>query len=200
MRIVAGAARGRRLRAPEGPGTRPTADRVKEALFSSLQPELVGAHVLDLYAGSGALGLEALSRGAARVTAVESGRRALAALRHNAQVVGLDGHEVLGSDVGRALAGELPGAPFDLVLLDPPYRTTYEEVSRVLAALVGHLAAGAVVVVERPARAGEVDWPADLLAEPARRYGDTALHRARARPERNGDGRNGDGRNSEEST
>lgn len=192
---MAGAARGRRLRAPEGTGTRPTADRVKEALFSSLQPELVGASVLDLYAGSGALGLEALSRGAARVTAVESARRALAALRHNAEVVGLDGYEIVGADVVRVLASEVPGAPFDLVLLDPPYRTTGADLSRVLTALVPHLRAGALVVVERSARDGDIDWPADLLAEPSRRYGDTALHRARARP-----GPHDDARNGEEST
>jgi 16S rRNA (guanine966-N2)-methyltransferase len=181
VRIVAGAARGRRLRVPQGTGTRPTADRVKEALFSSLQRELVGASVLDLYAGSGALGLEALSRGAARVTAVESDRRALRALRHNADLVGLAGHEVIGADVGRVLAGEVPGAPFGLVLLDPPYRTTGEELTQVLGALTPHLDAGALVVVERPARAGDVGWPPDLLAEASRRYGDTALHRARVR-------------------
>lgn len=181
MRIVAGAARGRRLRAPAGSGTRPTADRVKEALFSSLQPELAGASVLDLYAGSGALGLEALSRGAARVTAVESDRRALAALRHNAEVVGLPGFEALGADVRRVLAGDVPGRPFDLALLDPPYRISAAELNGVLAELTSHLAADALVVVERSRRDGEITWPPDLLAEPARRYGDTALHRARAR-------------------
>jgi 16S rRNA (guanine966-N2)-methyltransferase len=192
---VAGAARGRRLRAPEGTGTRPTADRVKEALFSSLQAELVGASVLDLYAGSGALGLEALSRGAARVTAVESARRALAALRHNAEVVGLDGYEILAADVDRVLASDVPGAPFDLVLLDPPYRTTAADLSRVLGALVPHLRAGALVVVERAARDAGVDWPADLLAEPPRCDGDTTRHRARTRP-----GIHDDARNGEEST
>jgi 16S rRNA (guanine966-N2)-methyltransferase len=180
VRVIAGAARGRPLRVPAGEGTRPTADRVKEALFSSLQPRLPGARVLDLFAGSGALGLEALSRGAGSLTAVESHSAALAALRHNIEAVGLPGVEVVASDVRRALHGALPGSPFDLVLLDPPYRMPTDELADVLAALAGHLAPGATVVVERPARAGEVVWPADLLAEGSRRYGDTAVHRARA--------------------
>jgi 16S rRNA (guanine966-N2)-methyltransferase len=180
VRIIAGAARGRPLRVPAGEGTRPTADRVKEALFSSLQPRLPGARVLDLYAGSGALGLEALSRGAGSLTAVESHPAALATLRHNIEVVGLPGVEVVAGDVRRALRDGLPGSPFDLVLLDPPYRTPDDELTEVLAALTGHLAPGATVVVERSARAGEVVWPADLLAEGSRRYGDTAVHRARA--------------------
>ena len=180
VRIIAGAAGGRRLRVPEGQGTRPTSDRVKEALFSSLQPLLPGASVLDLYAGSGALGLEALSRGAARLTAVESHPAALAALRANVATVGLAHVEVVAADVGRALAGELPGAPFDLVLLDPPYRTGDTELTEVLAALVAHLGPGATVVVERARRDGEVVWPADLLPGRSRRYGDTAVHRASA--------------------
>ena len=180
VRIIAGAARGRPLRVPGGEGTRPTADRVKEALFSSLQPRLPGARVLDLYAGSGALGLEALSRGAASLTAVESHPAALASLRHNVDVVGLPGVEVVASDVRRALRDDLPGAPFDLALLDPPYRTATDELTEVLAALADQLAPGATVVVERPARAGEVVWPPDLLTEGSRRYGDTAVHRARA--------------------
>ena len=184
VRIIAGAARGRRLRVPEGRGTRPTSDRVKEALFSSLQPLLAGASVLDLYAGSGALGLEALSRGAAHLTAVESHRGALAVLRHNLEVVGLPGAEVVADDVRRALARELPGAPFDLVLADPPYRTGDEELGAVLGAVAAHLAPGATVVVERAARDGAVPWPADLLEVGCRRYGDTAVHRARAGEQR----------------
>ena len=180
VRIIAGAARGRRLRAPEGRGTRPTADRVKEAVFSSLQPVLAGAHVLDLYAGSGALGLEAVSRGATRLTAVESHRSALAALAHNIEVVGVGEVEVVADDVRRALVRPLPGAPFDVALLDPPYRTGDAELTEVLRALAPHLAPGAVVIVERAARDGEVPWPPDLLPERTRRYGDTAVHRGRA--------------------
>lgn len=180
VRIIAGAARGRPLQVPAGQGTRPTADRVKEALFSSLQPLLPGAGVVDLYAGSGALGLEALSRGAARLTAVESHAGALAALRRNVAATGLGGVEVVAADVRRALVGPLPGAPFDLALLDPPYRTGDGELAEVLGALRAQLAPGATVVVERAARDGEVPWPADLLPGRSRRYGDTAVHRARA--------------------
>jgi 16S rRNA (guanine966-N2)-methyltransferase len=180
VRIIAGAARGRPLRAPAGQGTRPTSDRVKEALFSSLQPSLPGASVLDLYAGSGALGLEARSRGAAHVTAVESDRRALQTLTANVETVGLGEVEVLAEDVRRALTRRLPGEPFDVVLADPPYRTGDEELAAVLDDLVAHLAPEAIVVVERAARDGDVPWPADLLAEASRRYGDTAVHRARA--------------------
>ena len=178
MRIVAGAAKGRRLTAPPGADVRPTADRVKEALFSSLQGVVPGARVLDLYAGSGSLGLEALSRGASSVTFVERHGRTLEALRRNVAAVGLPGATVVPGDVHAVLAGGPPGAPFDLVLVDPPYREPAASLERVLAALVAHLAPGAVVVVERAARDGAPRWPDDLLPEGARRYGDTALHRA----------------------
>jgi 16S rRNA (guanine966-N2)-methyltransferase len=142
MRIVAGAAKGRRLVAPKGTDVRPTADRVKEALFSSLQPLLPGARVLDLFAGSGALGLEALSRGAASVTLVERSRPALDALRRNIEAVGLPGRTWSPGRRG-GLAGDLPGEPFDLVLLDPPYHLPKAELATLLAALVAHLAPAA---------------------------------------------------------
>ena len=178
MRVVAGAARGRRLVAPKGLDVRPTTDRVKEAMFSSLQPLLPDARVLDLFAGAGGLGIEALSRGAASVTFVERARPALDALRRNLDTVGLPGAEVVGVDVARALRGPLPGAPFDLVLADPPYRLPADELEALLATLVDHLAAGATVVVERDRRDGPPSWPLRLLGDEPRRYGDTALHRA----------------------
>jgi 16S rRNA (guanine966-N2)-methyltransferase len=178
MRIVAGAARGRRLVAPKGDDVRPTADRAKEALFASLQPLLVGARVLDLFAGSGALGLEALSRGAASATFVERDRAALRAIATNIEAVGMPGTHVVAQPVARALVQELPGAPFDLVLLDPPYRTPKAEVETVLAALVPHLAPGATVIIERSIRDGSPPWPSELERGDPRRYGDTALHRA----------------------
>jgi 16S rRNA (guanine966-N2)-methyltransferase len=181
VRIIAGAAKGRRLTAPTGDGTRPTSDRVKEAWFGSLQPLLPGARVLDLYAGSGALGLEALSRGAERVTLVEKDRRALRALRDNVEAVGLPGANVVGRDVRAALTGELDDGPFDLVVADPPYRTSAEEVDAVLAALVRHLGADAVVVLERGRREPAPSWPAELGDAEHRRYGDTVLHRATLR-------------------
>jgi 16S rRNA (guanine966-N2)-methyltransferase len=176
MRIVAGAAKGRRLLAPKGTDVRPTSDRVKEALFSSLQPALLGARVLDLFAGSGALGLEALSRGAASVTFVERSRPARDALRRNIEVVALPGTHVVAGEAATALRGELPGAPFDLVLLDPPYHHPKAALAALLDALVTHLAPGARVVLERAARDGTPPWPADLLPATPRRYGDTALH------------------------
>lgn len=178
MRVVAGAAKGRRLRAPAGDRTRPTSDRVKEAWFSSLAPVLPGAHVLDLYAGSGQLGLEARSRGAARVTFVERDRRALAALRDNVATVGLDGTTVLADEVTRALATPLVDAPFDVVVADPPYDLDVADLRDVLEVLVGHLAPGAVVTLERARRRAPVTWPAHLLPDEPRRYGDTLLHRA----------------------
>jgi 16S rRNA (guanine966-N2)-methyltransferase len=176
MRIVAGAAKGRRLVAPKGTDVRPTSDRVKEALFSSLQPVLPAARVLDLFAGSGALGLEALSRGAASVTFVERARPARDALRRNIEVVGLPGTEVVASDAAAGLRGELPGGPFDLVLLDPPYHHPKAALTALLADLVPHLAPGARVVLERAARDGTPPWPSTLRPGSPRRYGDTALH------------------------
>jgi 16S rRNA (guanine966-N2)-methyltransferase len=178
MRIIAGLAKGRRIGAPPGEDVRPTADRVREALFSSLQPLLPGARVLDLYAGSGALGLEAVSRGAAHATLVERDRRTLAVLRANVEVVGLPGVVVIAQDVGSALAGVLPGAPFDLVLADPPYRTTADEIGRVLVGVLAHLAPGATVVVERARRDPAPTWPPELVAGEPRAYGATVLHRA----------------------
>ena len=183
MRIVAGAARGRRLVAPKGRDVRPTADRVKEALFSSLAPRLPGASVLDLFAGTGALGLEALSRGAGRVTFVERARASLEALDRNIEVVGLPGTEVVRADVASAVLGELPGAPFDLVLADPPYDLPPPTLDAVLAGLQRHLADGAIVVIERARRAAPPSWPEGLLVGEVRRYGDTALHRAEHRAE-----------------
>lgn len=187
MRIIAGAARGRRLVVPRGETVRPTADRVREALFASLAPLLPGASVLDVFAGSGALGLEACSRGAARVTFIERERRALDALRRNIEAVGLDATTVIAADASRSLRDgardgardvALAGAPFDLVLLDPPYALGEDEVAALLCDLVSLLAPDATVVLERSADAPEPRWPATLLPSVARRYGSTRLHRA----------------------
>lgn len=180
MRIVAGIAKGRRLQAPPGDDVRPTGDRAREALFSSLQPLLVDAHVLDLYAGSGALGLEAASRGAARVVLVERDRRTLAVLRANVAAVGLSGVEVVAGEVAAVLAGgALAAHPFDLVLADPPYATPGAEVDAMLTSVVAHLAPGAEVVVERARREAAPTWPAGFEARDPRRYGAAVLHRAR---------------------
>lgn len=174
--MIAGAARGRRLTAPRGRQVRPTADRVKEAMFAALQAWVPGARVLDLYAGAGGLGLEARSRGAAEVTFVERDRAALAALRCNIELVGLDGTHVVVGEVVRTLAAPLATAPFDLVVADPPYD---HDPSAALAALPAHLAPAAVVIVERSVRSTPLRWPPPLTVEDSRRYGDSLLVRAR---------------------
>jgi len=179
MRIIAGAARGRRLVAPPGDAVRPTADRVREALFSSLAPLLPGASVLDGFAGSGALGLEARSRGAAHVALVEQDRRALVALRRNVETVDLGSTTVVPGDVLRlAATAQLPGAPFDLVLLDPPYALAEDVLAKLLVDLLPSLGEGATVVVERAAAAPAPRWPDPLRSVSERRYGSTRLHRA----------------------
>lgn len=168
-RIVGGLARGRRLAVPPGTATRPTADRVREGLFSALG-DVAGRTVLDLYAGSGALGLEALSRGAAAVTLVEKDPRAVATIRANVAVVDVPGAHVVSAPVARYLAGE--PSPFDVVLADPPYDDPVDELLTVLAK--GW--AADVVVVERARRTPAPAWPAPLRPWKERTYGDTVLH------------------------
>jgi 16S rRNA (guanine966-N2)-methyltransferase len=177
-RIVAGVAGGRRLVVPQR-GTRPTSERVREALFSALDAAvgLAGARVLDLFAGSGALGLEALSRGATHATFVESDGRAADVLRRNIRTLGLAGAQVRQGGVAGVLATPADG-PYDIVLADPPYSVTEQALAGVLAALAanGWTEAGSLVVVERAARSGEPRWPECFAAERTRRYGDTAVH------------------------
>ncbi|WP_219419802.1 16S rRNA (guanine(966)-N(2))-methyltransferase RsmD [Pseudonocardia nigra] len=176
-RIIAGAAGGRRLAVPPR-GTRPTSDRVREALFSALDnaPGLAGAAVLDLCAGSGALGLEALSRGAGHALFVESDRRAAAVLRRNVADLGLPGAVVRLGAAGSVLAGPADRT-YDVVLVDPPYDVPDAEVAGWLAAAAAHgwLAEDVVVVVER-ARGAAFPWPPPLRSLRERRYGDTVLH------------------------
>lgn len=173
-RIIAGEARGRRLQVPDGPGTRPTSDRAREGLFSSLLSltDLEGARVLDLYAGSGALGLEALSRGACSVTMVEQDPAALRALRANALLLGLAGAHVVDDRVERFLEST-PEPCYRLALLDPPYEA---DVGPALLALRDWLAPDAVVAVERSTRGGELGWPDSYQPVRSRRYGAATLH------------------------
>ena len=177
MRVIAGIAKGRTLVAPQGRRVRPTTDRTKEALFSILQPELRSASVVDLYAGSGALGIEALSRGAARATFVERHGRAIEALERNLEVTGLgDRATVVRASVVPSLSQPLAGAPFDIAVLDPPYDIDADELAEVLAALVAQLAPGAHVTVELSHHGDAPRWPAGIEPGRDRRYGDTRLH------------------------
>lgn len=172
MRVVAGVYGGRRLVAPAGSATRPTSDRVREALFSILGPRVEGARVLDLFAGSGALGIEALSRGAATAVFVDSSARAIAAIRTNLEALGIDA-DVRRIDARAALRPpSAPPDPYDLVFLDPPYRRAAELGRELSEALPAVLAAGARVVSESDRRA-----PLDLAfpITDERRYGDTII-------------------------
>lgn len=175
---MAGVAKGRRISVPPR-GTRPTSERVREALFSAVQArtELGGARVLDLYAGSGALGLEALSRGAAQARFVESDRQAVEVLRRNVAALGLPGAEITVGAVEPVLAAG-PSERYHLVLADPPYAVDGRTLARVLDALRtrGWLAPGALLVVERSARSEPPVWPSGVSAITERRYGDTRLH------------------------
>ncbi|MGH3541019.1 MAG: 16S rRNA (guanine(966)-N(2))-methyltransferase RsmD [Mycobacterium sp.] len=179
-RIVGGVAGGQRIAVPPR-GTRPTSDRVRESLFNivTARLDLTGMSVLDLYAGSGALGLEALSRGAASALFVESDRQAAAVIARNIAVLGLTGATLRRGPVAAVLAGG--GAdPVDLVLADPPYDVDAKEIETVLAALTtyGWTAAGAVAVVERAESSPSLTWPTDWHPWQQRRYGDTRLELA----------------------
>ncbi len=185
-RIIAGGAGGRRLGTPQGDGTRPTSDRVREALFSSLEAwagNLTGLRVLDLYAGSGALGLEAWSRGAAAVWFVEKDRAAAAVVSANVRDLGCPVARVVTGPVGAVLS-QPAGEPFDVVLSDPPYPLSEEELAADLVALVEHgwLAPDALVVVERGRRSPEPAWPAGLEAGRRKKYGETVLWYGHAAP------------------
>lgn len=173
LRITGGTHRGRRLKVPPGLGVRPTSDRVKQALFNILGPQVVGARVLDLFAGSGALGLEALSRGAGLCLFVENHPRALAALRENLAALGMDSEgRVLDLDVRRALPALKREGPFDLVLADPPYEKGL--VAAALSAAAAVLVPGGILVVEHsPGEPpGEVEG---LRLYDQRGYGQTRL-------------------------
>ena len=187
MRIVGGEFRSRTLVAPRGQETRPTSDRVREALFSMLASDGVfddgPARVLDLYAGSGALGLEALSRGAGSVVLVENGKAALAAIRENVEALGVvDQVTVVAMRVDRALSlGHVDG-PFDLVLMDPPYRDVRDRgFFQVLEAATRLLAASGTLVLEH-ASADKPGRASGLMLDRSRRHGDTTLSLFRKGP------------------
>jgi 16S rRNA (guanine966-N2)-methyltransferase len=177
LRVIAGSAGGRRLVAPKGLA-RPTTDRLKEALFASLGRRVDGAAVLDLYAGSGALAIEALSRGAASAVLVDRAVAAEVAIRANLSTTGfVDVATFVRSPVARFVRDDEPSGPFDLVFLDPPYDAPSSEVTAVLEALAAlpWLAKGATVVVERPKGGEPVRLPDGWGIEKERAYGDTLL-------------------------
>ena len=175
-RLVGGTVGGRRLHVPVGRGTRPTSERAREGLFSTLEAirgPLAGCAFLDLYAGSGAVGLEAASRGARPVVLVERDPRAVAVIRRNVTAIALPAVELRAEPVDRVL-GQDPAVGFDVVYVDPPYAEPVDGVLTLLAQ-GGWLAAGAVVVVERATRGDSPGWPAEIEPERSRRYGDTLL-------------------------
>ncbi len=186
-RVVGGIWGGRRLVTPAGGTTRPTAEKVRAALASSLYATggLEGARILDLYAGSGALGLELVSRGASSAVFVEQDRAALAALRANVATLGAPGGAeltVIPGDVAAFAARSAGAAPFDVIVADPPYDLTIEALADVLTGLhlAGLLAPHADVVIERGRKSGPPAWPEPLAGVRAKKYGDTLLCYGRA--------------------
>lgn len=184
-RVIAGAAGGRRLAVPPGRGTRPTSDKAREAMFSTLEAlhgTVRGTRMLDLFGGSGAVGLEALSRGAEHVLLVEADAQAARVIRENVRTIGLPGAELRAARAEKVIAGPPPERPYDLVFLDPPYVVTDEEVREMLITLLagGWLTEDALVTVERSTRGGGFDWPEGFEELRSRRYGEGTLWYGRA--------------------
>ncbi len=183
-RIIAGFAGSRELDVPKA-GTRPTSDRVREAVFSALEARdaIVDARVLDLFAGSGALGLESLSRGAASVVLVEKHPKAADIARKNAELVRSVGKldasavQIVANTVSHFLDGLPASSPsFDLVFIDPPYDLPEAEIDAVLEALAPHLSDGADVIVERSTRTGDPKPPTGMTLDKSKAYGETTIH------------------------
>jgi 16S rRNA (guanine966-N2)-methyltransferase len=184
-RVIAGTAGGRRLAVPPGNGTRPTSDRAREGLFStweSLLGTLEGTRIADLYAGSGAVGLEALSRGSVHALLVEADGRAATTVHDNARTLGLPGAEVRTGKAEQIVTGHPPSEPYDAVFLDPPYAVSNDDLREILLTLraQGWLADDAIVTVERSTRSGEFEWPKGFEPLRARRYGEGTLWYGRA--------------------
>ncbi|WP_406454083.1 16S rRNA (guanine(966)-N(2))-methyltransferase RsmD [Streptomyces sp. NBC_01622] len=185
-RVIAGTAGGRRLAVPPGTGTRPTSDRAREGLFSTWQSllgaPLNGERVLDLYAGSGAVGLEALSRGAGHTLLVEADAKAARIVRENIKNVGLPGAEVRAGKAEQVVQMPAPTEPYDIVFLDPPYVVPDYDLREILLTLRsgGWLAPDALVTVERSTRGGEFGWPDGFEGIRARRYGEGTFWYGRA--------------------
>ncbi|MEV3858251.1 16S rRNA (guanine(966)-N(2))-methyltransferase RsmD [Streptomyces sp. NPDC050095] len=184
-RVIGGRAGGRRLAVPPGNGTRPTSDRAREGLFSTWQAllgTLDGTRVADLYAGSGAVGLEALSRGSAHALLVEADARAARTVRENIKALGLPGAEARTGKAEQVVAGPPPATPYDLVFLDPPYAVSDDDLREILLTLrtQGWLTDDALVTVERSTRGGEFRWPDGFEGLRSRRYGEGTFWYGRA--------------------
>ena len=173
MRVIAGQFKGRRLKAPKWPGLRPTSDKLRETLFNVVAARVPGARVLDVFAGTGAIGLESLSRGAAQAVFVEADRRAAALIDENALLCGAADRCVIIRDTAeRALSRPIAGSPFELVVLDPPY--DFEPLGGVVAAAASHVARAGVLILEHASRR-PVPEVADARAVRTIRAGDSAL-------------------------
>ncbi|MEN8650663.1 16S rRNA (guanine(966)-N(2))-methyltransferase RsmD [Streptomyces sp. 21So2-11] len=184
-RVIAGTAGGRRLAVPPGNGTRPTSDRAREGMFStweSLLGSLAGIRIADLYAGSGAIGLEALSRGAAHALLVEADSTSVRTVRENVRALGLPGAEVRAGKAEQIVTGAAPEIPYDVVFLDPPFAVTDGDLREILLTLrtQGWLTDDALVTVERSTRGGEFKWPKGFEPLRARRYGEATFWYGRA--------------------
>jgi 16S rRNA (guanine(966)-N(2))-methyltransferase RsmD len=176
MRVIAGTLKGRQLKAPTWEGLRPTSDRLRETLFNVLAPRVAGARFLDLYSGSGAVGIEALSRGASEVVAVESHKKAVRVIEHNLASLGVDhGFQLIAAEVMQGLR-QLSGGAFDLIFLDPPYREhgAYEQVMRLIAEL-GLLAPNGLIIAEHEKHFDPGDALASFRRTRTLRQGDAVL-------------------------
>lgn len=176
MRIVGGELRGRRLFGPRASGVRPTSDRVRESIFDLLGPGPLAGSVLDLFAGTGALGIEALSRGCERAVFVENAGPAIAVIRRNLEACHLAARaRIARVDVSRFLAGTDPEKPFALILLDPPYRQGLAQEALSAITSGDWLAPEGVVVAEAEKGAALPEQAGGLCLSKHRVYGDTAV-------------------------
>ena len=178
MRIVAGEFKGRRIVAPEGRGIRPTLEIVREAVFDSLGARVRGARALDLFAGCGAMGLEALSRGAAHVTWCDIEPRSLAAVRENIQKLGVAPSRCAVHHVAALTAirrFEKSGQLFDIVFVDPPYEDGLYDETMLALAMNRLVLPGGVVVVEHGKRIEPEPTYGDLTRDRTRRYGESRI-------------------------
>ncbi|MDE6672397.1 MAG: 16S rRNA (guanine(966)-N(2))-methyltransferase RsmD [Ruminococcus sp.] len=168
MRVITGTARGRKLTAPEGLDVRPTTDKVKEAVFSAIQFEIAGTYVLDLFAGSGQMGIEAISRGASRAVFVDSSQRAIRCINNNIRAVGFERQsEVISRDSYDYI--KLTGNIFDIVILDPPYR--HNHVDNILPFVAEKVRDGGIIICEYEAEAGEPVMPENCTLRKTYHYG-----------------------------